>query len=82
MLCQKILEFQSPKLRFPVFWGPNFVQISVFFIQDNIHVAFIQVSYPHNQFLQAVDKCQYSELRTFACKQSLRKLLKNMRKIN
>ena len=38
----------------------------MFFIQENIPVAFMQVSHPHNQFLQAVDKCQYSKLRTFA----------------
>ena len=41
MLPLKILKFQSPKLQFPAFWGLNWVQKSVFFIQEN--VAFIQV---------------------------------------
>ena len=41
MLLLKILKFQSPKMRFPLFLGLNWVQNSVFFIQEN--VAFIQV---------------------------------------
>ena len=68
---QSILEFQSPKMPFPVFQGLNWEQKSVFFIQENI--ALIQVSLPHNQFLQAMNKCQYSKLRTFAHKQILGK---------
>ena len=37
---------------------------------------FIQVSYPHNQFLQATGKCQYSKLSTIAHKQILCKPIK------
>ena len=31
MLTQKILKFQSPKMRFPTFWGLNWVQKCAFF---------------------------------------------------
>ena len=63
MFPQKMFEFQSPKMWFPVFWGLNWEQKNVFFIQENI---FSFRFHTINQFLQAMNKCQYSKLSTFA----------------
>ena len=62
MLSQNILEFQSLRMRMPVFRGLSREDESMFFIQENI--AFIQVLQLQNQFLQAMNKCQYSKFRT------------------
>ena len=55
---QKILKFQSPKMRFPAFGGLNWIQKGVFVPQEK--VAFIQdpIYQPHNQLLQAMNKWQ------------------------
>ena len=65
VLPEKILKFQSPKMQFSAFWGLNWGQKAVLFIQEN--VAFIKLLIDQSQSIPTGnEQMMKTKLRTFA----------------
>ena len=65
VLPETILKFQSPKMQFSAFWGLNWGEKGVFFIQEN--VAFIKLLIDQSQSIPTRnEQMMKTTLRTFA----------------